>query len=148
MKAARASSSTALRADRRHSGCPSKCGGSLCRRIPRTRAPVEHSPGHADGEEWEAARKEAAAHCACWAKGMPLQDGKRATTLERWQQVYELRIRNVSLLKCARRLGLSLNTVKRYGRASEPGPLRHVPKHRDYLRKRRAKSRLETTSEC
>ena len=40
----------------------------------------------------EAVRKEVAAHCACWAKGMPVQDGKRAaTTLERWQQVHELR---------------------------------------------------------
>jgi hypothetical protein len=81
------------------------------------------------------------------AKGIPLQDGKRAaTTAERWQQVHDLRARNVGLLDCARRLGLSLNTVKRYDRASEPGRLQRVPKyrptlidpHRDYLRKRRA----------
>jgi transposase len=66
----------------------------------------------------EAARKEVAAHCACWAKGTPLQDGKRAaTTLERWQQVRQLRSQNVGLLECARRLGLSMNTVKRYDRA-------------------------------
>ena len=45
---------------------------------------------------------------------MPLQEGKRAaTTLERWQRVHELRARNVGLLECARRLNLSLNTVKR-----------------------------------
>ena len=70
----------------------------------------------------EAVRKEVAAHCACWARGTPLQAGKRAaTTLERWQQVRELRTRNVGLLECARRLDLSLNTVKRYDRASEPG---------------------------
>ena len=76
----------------------------------------------------EAARKEVAAHCACWAKGIPLQDGKRAaTTAERWQQVHDLRARNVGLLDCARRLGLSLNTVKRYDRASEPGRLQRVP---------------------
>jgi transposase len=95
----------------------------------------------------EAVRKEVAAHCACWAKGMPLQDGKRATTtLERWQQVHELRARNVGLLECARRLNLSLNTVKRYDRASQPQRLQRVPKYRptlvdpyrDYLRKRRA----------
>src|SRR5215468_378442 len=95
----------------------------------------------------EAVRKEVAAHSACWAKGMPLQEGKRAaTTLERWQQVHELRARNVGLLDCARRLNLSLNTVKRYDRASEPERLQRVPKyrptlvdpHRDYLRKRRA----------
>ena len=32
----------------------------------------------------EAVRKEVAAHCACWAMGIPLQEGKRAaTTTER-----------------------------------------------------------------
>jgi transposase len=95
----------------------------------------------------QAARKEVSAHSACWAKGTPLQEGKRAaTTAERWQQVRELRARNVGLLDCARRLNLSLNTVKRYDRASEPQRLQRVPKyrptlvdpHRDYLRKRRA----------
>jgi transposase len=78
---------------------------------------------------------------------MPLQDGKRAATnLERWQQVHDLRAQNVGLLDCARRLNLSLNTIKRYDRASEPERLQRVPKyrptlvdpHRDYLRKRRA----------
>ena len=95
----------------------------------------------------EAVRKEVAAHSACWARGTPLQEGTRAaTTMERWQQVHELRARNVGLLDCARRLNLSLNTVKRYDRASAPGRLQRVPKyrptlvdpHRDYLRKRRA----------
>jgi transposase len=95
----------------------------------------------------EAVRKEVGAHSACWAKGIPLQEGKRAsTTLERWQQVHDLRARNVGLLDCARRLSLSLNTVKRYDRASEPERLQRVPKYRltlvdpyrDYLRNRRA----------
>ena len=95
----------------------------------------------------EAVRKEVAAHSACWAAGTPLQDGKQAaTTAERWQQVRDLRVRNVGLLECARRLNLSLNTVKRYDRASEPQRLQRVPKyrptlvdpHRDYLRERRA----------
>lgn len=94
----------------------------------------------------EAARKETAAHSACWAKDMPRQEGKRtATTAERWQQVHELRAQNVGLLSCARRLNLSLNTVKRYDRASEPARLQRVPiyrptlvdPHRDYLRTRR-----------
>jgi hypothetical protein len=48
------------------------------------------------GDRWhlwhglgEAGRKEVAAHSACWAKTMPLQEGKRAgTTLQRWQQVH------------------------------------------------------------
>jgi transposase len=95
----------------------------------------------------EAARKEVLAHSCCWAKGTPLQEGKRAdTTRERWQQVRDLREKGAGLLDCSRRLGLSLNTVKRYDRASEPERLQRVPKykptlvdpHRDYLRKRRA----------
>jgi transposase len=94
----------------------------------------------------EAARKEVLAHSACWAKGMPMQEGKRAeTTRERWQQVRDLREKGAGLLECTRRLGLSLNTVKRYDRASEPGRLQRVPKYRptlvdpyrDHLRKRR-----------
>jgi transposase len=95
----------------------------------------------------EAVRKEVAAHCACWAKGAPLQQGKRAeTTQERWHQVHDLRAKGAGLLECARRLGLTMNTVKRYDRAAEPERLQRVPKYRptlvdpyrDYLRKRRA----------
>ena len=80
-------------------------------------------------------------------RARPLQEGKRAeTTLERWQQVHDLRGKGAGLLDCSRRLGLSLNTVKRYDRASEPERLQRVPKYRptlvdpyrDYLRKRRA----------
>ena len=105
------------------------------------------------GDRWhlwhllaEAAAKEAAAHCSCWAAGTPMREGKRAdTTRERWQQVRDLRSQGVGLLDCARRLGLSLNTVKRYDRASEPGRLQRVPKYRptlvdpyrDHLRRRR-----------
>jgi hypothetical protein len=95
----------------------------------------------------EAVRKEVAAHCACWARGTRMREGKRAeTTLERWRQVRELRSQNVGLLECARRLNLSLNTVKLYDRASEPERMQRVPKyqptlvdpHRGYFRKRRA----------
>ena len=96
-----------------------------------------------------AAWKEAAAHSACWAdaEGVPLQDGKRAeTTRERWQQVHDLRSQGVGLADCARRLGLAMNTVKRYDRAEVPGRLRRaaqyrptlVDPYRDYLGKRRA----------
>ena len=106
------------------------------------------------GDRWhlwhllcEAATKEVAAHCACWAAGAPLREGKRAeTTLERWQQVHDLRSQGVGLLDCARRLGVTLKTVKRYDRAAEPERLQRVPKYRptlvdpyrDYLRKRRS----------
>jgi transposase len=97
----------------------------------------------------EAAWKDTAAHSACWAgaEGIPLQKGRRAdTTLERWQQVHDLRSQGVGLLDCARRLGLAMNTVKRYDRAEAPEKLRRaaqyrptmVDPYRDYLRKRRA----------
>jgi hypothetical protein len=95
----------------------------------------------------EAARKEVLAHCCCGAKGTPMQERKRAdTTRERWQQVRDLREKGAGLLGCSRRLGLSLNTVKRSDRASEPERLQRVPKykptlagpHRGYLRKRQA----------
>jgi transposase len=105
------------------------------------------------GDRWhlwhllgETAAKEVAAHSACWAEAAPPQQGKRAeTTLERWRQVHGLRSRGAGLLDCSRRLGLSLNTVKRYDRASEPERLQRVPKYRptlvdpyrDYLRRRR-----------
>jgi len=106
------------------------------------------------GDRWhlwhllaEAAAKEAAAHSACWAQGAPLQEGRRAeTTAERWQQVHDLRSQGVGLLDCSRRLGLALNTVKRYDRADKPGRLRRaaqyrptlVDPYRDYLHERRA----------
>ena len=106
------------------------------------------------GDRWhlwhllaEAAAKEVAAHSACWAASAPLQEGKRAeTTLERWQQVRDLREKGAGLLDCSRRLGLALNTVKRYDRIEAPGRLRRaaqyrptlVDPYRDYLRKRRA----------
>jgi transposase len=95
----------------------------------------------------EAVRKEVAAHSACWAQAGPLQSGKRAeTTLERWQQVHDLRSKGAGLLDCARRLGVSLNTVKRYDRAERPERLQRAPQYRptlvdpyrDHLRKRRA----------
>jgi hypothetical protein len=106
------------------------------------------------GDRWhlwhllgEAAVKEVAGHSACWAEIAPVPQGKRAgTTLERWQQVHDLRSQGVGLLDCPRRLGLSLNTVKKYDRAGQPERLQRAPRYRpglvdpyrDYLRKRRA----------
>jgi transposase len=96
----------------------------------------------------EAARKEVAAHTGCWGSlGPPLIEGRRAaSTRERWGQVRQLRARGVGLLECARRLNLSMNTVKRYDRAPEPEALIRAPlyrptlvdPYREYLRKRRA----------
>jgi hypothetical protein len=96
----------------------------------------------------EAARKEVSAHSGCWgALGPPIIEGNRAaSTRERWAQVRELRAKGVGLLECARRLNLSLNTVKRYDRAPEPEAMIHAPiyrptlvdPYREHLRKRRA----------
>ena len=77
----------------------------------------------------------------------PPQGGQRAqTTRERWQQVHDLLGKGAGLLECARRLDLSLNTVKRYARATQPERLQRAPQYRptlvdpyrDHLRKRRA----------
>ena len=97
----------------------------------------------------EAARKEVAAHSACWAQAGPPQAGRRAeTTLERWQQVHDLLGKGTGLLECARRLDVSLNTVKRYARADKPERLQRAPQYRptlagpyrDHLRCRRAQN--------
>lgn len=83
----------------------------------------------------EAVVKEVAAHSVCWAKaGPPPRDGPRAaTTRERWQQIHTLLDKRVGLLECARRLNLSLNTVKRYARVTEPERLVRAPKYRPTL---------------
>jgi transposase len=106
------------------------------------------------GDRWhlwhnlgEAVLKEVAAHSVCWAKATAPQDGPRAqTTRERWHQVHTLLDQKVGLLECARRLNLSLNTVKRYARASEPERLQRTPQYRptlvdpyrEHLRRRRS----------
>lgn len=59
--------------------------------------------------------------------------------------MHNLLDQGVGLLDCTRRLGLSLNTVKRYARAPEPDQLRRPPQnraclvdpYRDHLRRRR-----------
>ncbi|MFG2395427.1 transposase, partial [Streptomyces lavendulae] len=106
------------------------------------------------GDRWhlwhglaEAVLKEAGAHSVCWAKaGPPLREGIRAaTTRQRWQQVHQLLDAGVGLLECSRRLGLALNTVKRYARHSKPEHLVRAPQYRptlvdpyrDHLRQRR-----------
>jgi transposase len=107
------------------------------------------------GDRWhlwhglaEAVLKEVAAHSTCWASaGPPRQEGRQAqTTAERWRQVHDLLDKGTGLLECSRRLNLSLNTVKRYARAAEPGRMIRAPRYRptlvdpyrDHLRRRRA----------
>jgi transposase len=95
----------------------------------------------------EAVQREVAAHSACWAQAGQPQAGKRAeTALERWQQVHDLLGKGTGLRECARRLDLSIKTVRRYARADQPGRLQRarqyrptlVDPYRDHLRKRRA----------
>ena len=83
----------------------------------------------------ETVRQEVAAHSACWAKaGPPPTDGPCAqTTRERWHQVHDLLDQGVSMLDCAQRLNLSLNTVKRYARVPEPERLIRAPAFRPTL---------------
>ncbi|MFE5923588.1 ISL3 family transposase [Streptomyces sp. NPDC056468] len=87
-------------------------------------------------------------HSSCWATAnTPRPAGvHEQTTRERWHQVHDLLRRGVGLLECARRLNLTLNTVKRYARTREPENLRRAPRYRptlvdpyrEHLRQRRA----------
>ncbi|MET9247261.1 ISL3 family transposase [Nonomuraea sp. NPDC003709] len=107
------------------------------------------------GDRWhiwhnlaETVVKEVAAHSSCWGKTgpQPKEGVRSATTRERWWKIHALLDQGVGLLECARRLGLALNTVKRYARIGEPERLLRVPKYRptlvdpfrEHLRRRRA----------
>ncbi|MFG1685160.1 ISL3 family transposase [Nonomuraea sp. NPDC049269] len=91
---------------------------------------------------------EVRSHSACWATVNPPRPAgvREQTTRERWRQIHDLLNKGVGLLECARRLNLSLNTVKRYARNREPDTLRRAPRYRptlvdpyrDHLRERRA----------
>lgn len=90
---------------------------------------------------------EVRAHIGCWATVNPPRPGgvHEQTVRERWKKVHELLGRGVGLLDCSRRLGVALNTVKRYARMPEPQALRIAPTYRptlvdpyrDHLRARR-----------
>ncbi|MFF9128568.1 ISL3 family transposase [Streptomyces sp. NPDC014889] len=91
---------------------------------------------------------EVRAHAGCWATINPPRPGgvREQTTRERWDKVHDLLGQGVGLLGCSRRLGVALNTVKRYARMPEPQVLRIAPTYRptlvdpyrDHLRARRA----------
>ncbi|WSI75125.1 ISL3 family transposase [Streptomyces sp. NBC_01335] len=91
---------------------------------------------------------EVRAHAPCWATANPPRPGgaHEQTTRERWHKVHTLLGQGVGLLECARRLGLALNTVKRYARSPEPSADRIAPRYRptlvdpyrDHLRRRRS----------
>jgi transposase len=91
---------------------------------------------------------EVRAHAGCWATVNPPRPGgvHEQSTRERWNKVHDLLGQGVGLLDCSRRLGVALNTVKRYARMPEPQALRIAPTYRptlvdpyrDHLRARRA----------
>jgi hypothetical protein len=84
----------------------------------------------------EAVKKETAAHAACWGatQAAGMRTGKLAeTTGQRWTQVHDLLDAGVGLLDISRRLGIALNTVKRYVRAESPERIQSVPRYRDTL---------------
>jgi transposase len=91
---------------------------------------------------------EVRAHAPCWGTVNPPRPGgvREQTTRERWHKVHDLLDSGVGLLECARRLGLALNTVKRYARNPEPSTDRIAPRYRptlvdpyrDHLRRRRS----------
>ena len=94
-----------------------------------------------------AVEKSVIAHGHCWRAGPP--SPARAIderTRARHTAVHELLNQGVGLLECARRLGWSLNTVKRYARAATAEQLRRPPRYgrtlvdpyRDHLRHRMA----------
>ena len=65
-----------------------------------------------------------------------------------WQQVHDLRARNVGLLDCARRPSLSLNTVKRYDRASKRERLQRRARTGDLLQITKALLIRESDDAC
>lgn len=95
----------------------------------------------------KAALIEVAAHSACWAKaGLRRNSKQDQSNLQRWHHIHDLLNKGVALMECARRLNLSLNTVKRYARIPEPQRLQRVPQYRttlvdpfrEHLKRRRA----------
>ncbi|MFH0241173.1 ISL3 family transposase [Streptomyces sp. HK10] len=94
------------------------------------------------------AQLEVRAHAGCWATINPPRPGgvREQTTRERWNKIHDLLGQGVGLLDCSRRLGLALNTVKRYARMPKPQTLRLTPAYRptlvdpyrEHLRRRRA----------
>jgi hypothetical protein len=87
-----------------------------------------------------AVEKTVAAHASCW-RTTPTQvacGSRDERTPARHTAVHERLNAGVDLRECARQMGLSLNTVKRYARVVDP--------YRDHLRRRRAGGCVATTT--
>lgn len=97
---------------------------------------------------WHGLVRVVVAHSACWSTAAPKYQQLKGwlTTQQRWHAVHDLLDEGVGSLDRSRRLGVSLNTVKRYARSPEPYRLRRPPQYRscladpyrDHLRARRA----------
>jgi transposase len=94
-----------------------------------------------------AVEKTVIAHAARWnTTPRPADSALAVRTRERFTAVHALLTDGVGLLECARRLGYSLNTVKRYARAERVEELLRPPRygaclvdaHRDLIRRRLA----------
>jgi hypothetical protein len=103
-----------------------------------------------------AVEKTVAAHASCWrAAPPPSPPGSRnERTLQRHAAVHELLDAGTGLCETARRLGLALNTVKRYARVTDADQLIRPPQYRrclvdpyrDHLRQRSAAGPVATTT--
>ncbi|PSL52477.1 transposase [Saccharothrix carnea] len=104
------------------------------------------------GDRWHiwnnlvaAVEKTVTAHSTCWYVG-PARRTQAAEewALQRHAAIHDLLDQGVGLLECARRLGVSLNTVKRYARIPSAEQMRRPPPYRrsmvdpyrDHLRRR------------
>lgn len=103
-----------------------------------------------------AVEKTVAAHAACWRSTPPeaIPGSRNERVLQRHAAVHASLESGVSLCETGRRLGLALNTVKRYSRVSDPDQLIRPPQYRrclvdpfrDHLRTRRAAGPVATTT--
>jgi transposase len=103
-----------------------------------------------------AVEKTVAAHAACWRATPPqaVPGSRNERVLQRHAAVHESLEAGVGLCETGRRLGLALNTVKRYASVTDPDQLIRPPQYRrclvdpfrDHLRARRAAGAVATTT--
>jgi hypothetical protein len=103
-----------------------------------------------------AVEKTVAAHTSCWraAPSAVTPGSRNERILQRHAAVHELLDAGEGLCETARKLGLALNTVKRYARITDGDQLIRPPQYRrclvdpfrDHLRQRRASGPVPTTT--
>jgi hypothetical protein len=94
--------------------------------------------------------KTVAGHSGCWnaSPARPADGPVQQRAVQRWTAVHDLRNQGVGLMECSRRLGLSLNTIKKYARVpvveqlARPRKFREtlVCPYREHLRRRLAEN--------